>query len=424
MGRASRNNVLAGGLVLGAIGASLGVVTVLGGWYEKLGKARFTAVFDISEGVPGLKPGAEVRLGGLKVGQVESVSPRAATGDKPAVMEVKLLLDKRMAPLRQGALVYLEQGLLGSISALNFKSLGDAAAPELVETIDIDGVIAAPSILESAGYGDKQKSQVQNIIDRVESTVLKAESFMAKAEAEVDAFKGKRDAWYTDVDAMMTNGREMIATANKETPGLIERINKASDEAKQAFADARAAIEENRPALKSAIEQGEAAAKGFNELGERLRNQTVKLVEEMIAAARAKTEGALDTLQTLLGRADSAVAENVPQVRATMAKLRLSGDQLASTLAEVRRSPWRLLYRPDTRDLEFELLYDSARVYAQAVSDVGSATDALKGLKDSGGGVSDGGRSVSELTRDLGATVDRLKEAEGEFLRQLKAKAK
>ncbi len=413
--------MLAGGLVLGTVAASLVIVTILGGWYERVGKSKYTAVFDLEEGVPGLKKGAEVRLGGFKVGQVESVAPRAAAEGKPAVMVVKMLIDNRAAPLEKDTKAYLEQGLLGSASNINFKSLGSGGVID--ESYEIDGAIAAPAILEAAGYGEKQKTQVQSFLDSADETGQKAKNFLASLQGEVDEFARRREKWYGDADAVTTNARSFMEGIEKERPDVVARIKSAADELKKAFTDLQTVIAENRETAKEGVAEFASASRNFDELGERLKTQTIVMIEQMIDEARAKANGALDTARSLLTKADSAVAENVPQVRATIAKLRLSGDQLASTLAEVRRSPWRLIYRPDQQDLNFELLYDSARVYAQAVSDVGSATDALKGLNDAGA-LRAGDRSVGELTADLAAAVDRLKEAEGEFIRQLKLNAK
>jgi len=417
MGRGSRNNVLAGLLVIGAILASLVVVSLLGGWYETFGKVNRRVVFDISEGVAGLKPGSEVRLGGLKVGQVAAVFPRMA-GDAVRGMEVAIQVDHKAAPLRKSAVAFLEQALLGSNSNLNFASLG--TGPLLTESDEIDGQIAAPAFLAAAGYGDEQKSKVQSIIDDAESSV-------GLIKRELEQFSARKSKWYDDFDSMTTNGRGVMAGANsfveKDLPGTRDRANAALDEAKGLMTDGRALIAEHKASIAATIRSAEAGAQSYREVGDRLKNQTMDMIEGMVTDARTKTNSALDGANTVLQKMDASVTENAPVVRSAIAKLRLSGDQVAATIAEVRRSPWRLVYRPGKRDFDFELLYDSARVYAQSVSDLSSASEALKGLSDAGM-LRAGRADVDAVLKDLGASFEKFQEAEAEFMRQVKERAK
>ena len=109
-----------------------------------------------------------------------------------------------------------------------------------------------------------------------------------------------------------------------------------------------------------------------------------------------------------------------------MAKLRLSADQLAATIAEVRRSPWRLVYRPDKHDLEFELLYDSARTYAQSVADLSTAADSLKGIAAANGGTlpDSAKKNVADVVNQLNSAFEKYEQAEKAFLEQVKKQAK
>lgn len=422
MGRGSRNNVLAGLLVIGAIVVSLVVVALLGGLRDSWGKEPRIVRFSVADGVTGLKKGSEVRMGGLRVGLVDSVSP-VVESDLVTGMEVRISVDPGMAPLREGAVAYLETALLGSASNINFSGLG--AGRLLTATDVIPGKLAPPGFLAAAGYGDEQKTAVQRIIANVDTGIAKFNSTM------VD-FEGRRGKWFDDFDAITTNGRELMAAANKATPDIIKKVQDAADEVKALMADGRKLVADNRPGIDAAIantkefsEQLKRIGTDGEQIAQRIRTTTVGMVEDVLTDARARVNEAGTTLNSALTKADDLLSEQTPVVRSAMAKLRLTGDQLAATLAEVRRSPWRLVYRPDKRDLEFELLYDSARTYAQAVSDLSSAAEAVKGLSDAGGGnLKAGERNVNELLDGLGAAFTKYEEAESEFLRQVKSRAK
>jgi hypothetical protein len=112
--------------------------------------------------------------------------------------------------------------------------------------------------------------------------------------------------------------------------------------------------------------------------------------------------------------------EQQPNIRRTLANLRLSSDQLRDTLTEVRRAPWRLVYRPDLRELNYELLYDSARSYAGAVSDLRATTESIESLLASGQNgptIQDG--TLEQLLTQLKDAHENYTQAEQAFMEQL-----
>ncbi|MCA9310857.1 MAG: hypothetical protein KDA21_06605, partial [Phycisphaerales bacterium] len=120
-----------------------------------------------------------------------------------------------------------------------------------------------------------------------------------------------------------------------------------------------------------------------------------------------------------LTRVDGLLVEQTPNVRASMASARIAADQLREAMVEIRRTPWRLLFRPDTQELEHELLYESARRYAGAVSDLRAVADALQavaGVETSTGAQQS---SVAELLSLLQESFEACREAEDAFIRQL-----
>jgi hypothetical protein len=147
---------------------------------------------------------------------------------------------------------------------------------------------------------------------------------------------------------------------------------------------------------------------------ESLRTDTKPTIDAMLVDARS----AMESTRKAVERADALLAESSPSLRRTVANARLASDQLKFTLEEVRRSPWRLLYRPDTRELEFELLYDSARIYASAVSDLRDASAALEEASASANatGSTLSGRRAEDLNAELTRAFESYRAAERAFL--------
>ena len=66
-----------------------------------------------------------------------------------------------------------------------------------------------------------------------------------------------------------------------------------------------------------------------------------------------------------------------------LASLKTAGDNLKFATAEVRRSPWRLLYKPEKGEVANLVLYDSARQFAEGANDMQDSAVALRdALKD------------------------------------------
>jgi hypothetical protein len=171
-------------------------------------------------------------------------------------------------------------------------------------------------------------------------------------------------------------------------------------------------MDDNRADVRQSVVNAREILEKGNKFADRLNGELADKTAKFLDDAKLAFAEARDAVNKIELISD----EQLPNIRRMMANFRLASDQLAATLAEVRRSPWRLLYRPDKREQDFELLYDSARSYAAAVSDLRNASETIQSL--SAGGVSAPER-VQGLISDLEAAFDRYKQTEAEFLRQL-----
>ncbi len=374
--RVSRNNVLAGGLVLFSIAAGSIIIVKLAGLQDYVGRTTYVIQFDLTESVAGLKTGAEVRLGGRKIGAIRTVETGTNdTGD--LVSLVKIGIDSNIV-INKDAKAELKKSLLGDSGTINFPSLGDPAVGAVVgETDRIDGVIPPFDLFAQAGYGDKQKKQLEEIIDNV------------------------------------AEGSKSFRTVMEDFKG------EPYEQLKEVIARAQAYLKDNQEDVREGVKSARAAAKDFETFAARINAEYADKISSLLD--RGST--ALETAQISLTKVDSIIDESRPSIRTAMANFRLASDQLKSTLLEVRRSPWRLLYRPDTRELEFELLYDAARSYADTVTNLRTASEALESLANSGGLSTDTDRqTIDELVKNLDASRGRYQEAEKAFLELIKQK--
>lgn len=404
--RSVNNNVRAGAFLLGAIALAFAIVIVLAGLREKI-KPRdaYIVRFDIATGATGLEGGSIVRIGGVEVGRVEEVDlVTEAEGERTPGVYATIRVDKNRRFFGD-PVAYLERPLLGAGAELNFESVGmpteDKKEPVAVGST-IRGDLAPPSFLKSAltavGYGEDQKTQVQAILDR-------GDKITADISAITSDARGRSTQWFEDADAIVTNFR----TSSDEFPAITDNVKQRLDEVREFIAKARAVIDDNRERIDTIVKNTETASGNLDELLASLNTETKETLNALLHDGQLAMADGRDALD----RVSALIKEQTPNLRRAIANTRLSSDQLKLTLEELRGSPWRLLYRPDTRELEFEYLYDAARTYAAAVSDLRSASESLEAVSAAAPANQE---QITELLGDVAKAFTTYQEAEKRFL--------
>ena len=80
----------------------------------------------------------------------------------------------------------------------------------------------------------------------------------------------------------------------------------------------------------------------------------------------------------LSGAARDVITGNRGKIDSMIAALKTTGDNLKNATAEIRRSPWRLLYKPGPNEMANLNLYDAAREFAEGANELSDASLALR----------------------------------------------
>ncbi len=397
--RTANNNIRAGAFLIVAVIAAFAIVVVLAGLREKLEpRDPYIVRFDIATGATGLEAGSIVRIGGVEVGRVTKVElVTEASQERTPGVYATIGVDKDRQFFGT-PVAFLERPLLGAGAELNFASLGDEQAAPLPVGGQIVGAIAPPSFLSGLGYGDKQVSELQRIM-------ANTDEFTGNIKDLTGDAKARSKQWFDDADRIITNFR----TSSDEFPAITDNVKQRLDEVKEFIAKARAVLDDNRPSIDNIIANTQDASEHLKELLASLNTETKESLNAMLEDGRA----AVGDAKAALGRVSDLITEQTPNLRRSLANTRLASDQLKMTLEELRASPWRLLYRPDTRELEFEFLYDAARTYAAAVSDLRSASEALQAVSAMSNADP---TQVAELLESVTAAFNAYEGAEKRFL--------
>jgi len=387
--RQTSNNFKAGLFVLASIILAAIVIILVSGLSRRFELTdRYLVDFDLATGAPGLDVGADVMIGGQPAGHVSAVRFRDFDGDdKPDTVEVTVRI-RRGLPLYSDAIVQLERPLFGTGATINIPVLGGATGAEPItdpENQRLVGRMAAPSFLRQAGYGERERLAVQNIITRAESIVesvyqltqredgtalRETEDLLASLQDAVENLRTDYDRWSTRIDTVTANAE----TVSGDAVAFFQDAEGVNQRARRLLGELNDLVDANRPRIDSIVENTDASMSTVRATTERVNDEILERISEIVATGRDVVDRANSTIEKI----EDLIDTESPNIRRSAADARLAAGQLRLMMGEVRESPWRLLYRPDTRELEYELLYDAARTYAASVSDLRAATESLE----------------------------------------------
>lgn len=381
--RASINNLLAGAFILISLIAGVVTTLVLAGYREGIAqRTSYVVRFNLSDGAEGLDVGSLVKVGGRKAGKVLGLQYFRENGsDVIRAVDVTIGIEKDVR-LYRNARVYLQLPLLGSQSQINIPSTGDpglmALKPGESGIVSpgelIDGRLAPPAFLSQAGYGEEQSDQLRLIIRKGAEISERFARIAQNAEAQLDVSMPALSQAMTDVRAITSEFRQGVGKWMPVVDKALGNVSDATASASLGIQDIRDMILKFNESARAALPRVESILKSLDELAGKANTQ----LYDQIASAMTSGNKALDEFARISVKAGSLFDELTPEVRLSMANARLASDQLKLALLEIRRNPWRLLYQPGKKELEQELLFDSARAYAASVSNLRAASASLE----------------------------------------------
>lgn len=407
-------NAIVGAFFIAAVALAVIVTAILSDLTSALASTtRYVVRYELSHNAGLLATGAEVRLGGMKIGSVSEI--RQGEGDH---LDVLIDVDSDLV-LHENAIVRLEVPVLGTGTVVNFISVG--TGQRAAEGARFMGR-PSPGLLAQTGLNDEDMENIRRSIESLAITSARVSRILEDVEPQVGEAVEGINAALKDTQAITGSLRERLPRVGDQLEtvladvrssvdvwtGLATRLDERTIELAAVIESVRDTIDTNRPNIDRVLAD-------LADIAERTNGEMLPAAIETVENARtASAEGA-----QLVADARALFDAETPGIRRTSANLRLASDQAKLTMLEVRRSPWRLLQRPSTRELEGELIYDATRSFAQAASDLRAASESLISLStDERGPVDIPGRqrAIEELHEQLMSSFSRYRAAEQELL--------
>ncbi|TVQ52043.1 MAG: hypothetical protein EA377_11125, partial [Phycisphaerales bacterium] len=208
---------------------------------------------------------------------------------------------------------------------------------------------------------DEYDDRIVPILENVSVTTEDAREFVARIRNEDWPY------WSARVNHVM----DWAVDFTDRIDASADSFNVALDDGHALISDLREVVDENRPHVKASMENVE-------EITQRVRDETIDRVHALLD----RGQSGLDEAIHVINRVQRDYEIWATDVTDAMGNANLASQQLKLALIEIRRAPWKVLYRPSPQEIEHELLYDAARSFAMASSDLKAASKSVQRVLD------------------------------------------
>jgi ABC-type transporter Mla subunit MlaD len=364
----------------------------------------YLVAFDLKTNIGGLRVGDEVRVGGFKVGEVKRIMLREDKDPKhpPYYILISFSVPKKYS-LREDAKIRIDGTLTGT-SWLNFEDIGKGQP--LTQGYVLIGLPSTTTELLASigGLGGEATPLLKNlnatVADVRAKTVPLVNDTLEKFGQTADSFKKTGD-----------NTAALTADMRASYKPVIEHYHAVADKAiamleavRALFGDSTADFRTTMANLKVSTDSVKAKLPGILD---KVDGALAKVDTAVASVNKTLGEVHQTVLNTkdLTGGAKAVVVGNKAKLDNMIASMKTAGDNLKAATAEIRRSPWRLLYKPAPNEMANLNLYDAARQFAEGAND----------LNDSAGALRDAMKNNQSTPEDLQKLMDRVDQSFGKF---------
>jgi phospholipid/cholesterol/gamma-HCH transport system substrate-binding protein len=328
--------------------------------------------------IHGLQVGDPVHVLGRKSGKVTSIQFLPLEPAKPAVIRVSMQMPaKYYAYLRDDSVVKVDKSLTGNISAL----------------IEAGSGAPLPAGNRLTGTPVADFSTITQKVDAVLEEGKKVLSSLAAVVSKIEQ-EGKLVSGIADLSGV-------AATLKAKIVPLTEDIEKT-------LALVQDLILDNRLDFQHTVANLRESTKYAKDLLEGLKSAPDDL------------QRSLGTLERAGVQVTSLLEDNRVNVDTILEDLASAATSASNLTAEIKRRPWRLLYRPSESELESAELYDTAWAYNLGATELNRSIRNLAAQIERDPEGKRNPKEIEEARQAVASSLRRYKDAEDLFWTKLR----
>jgi ABC-type transporter Mla subunit MlaD len=348
----NRDALRAGFFMVLSVAGIVAIIIGIAGWAPH--PITQSISFNLTDNVGGLRKGDDVRIGGLKVGQVEQIDymPKGATGngDSAIVVVISLPVEDK---LTEGAIIRVETTVTG-MACLNITNLGSGTALGPDETLYGKPDALATAMADLPNITGLVKTDLSDVHEWLgpsthdfKQTMANIQDVTAQARAKLPGITGQLDTDLADV-------HHWLGPTTGDFQQTMDNVAAITSHAREKLPPLTASVEKMLTSINTILDK----TKG----------------------AMGDITGTLANIHGLSASANSWFTSNRGRLDEIVANVNKTSVDLEATVVEIRHSPWRLFYKPSADEYANLNLYDAAREFAEGA---GSLSDAAVALRDS-----------------------------------------
>ena len=410
MARKQRSELTAGVFTILATILLVGVVFWLGAIdIFKPAAQEVWFYVDLDKGEQGLKPGAQVKITDVEVGKIAEV--RLDLESRKTFYVVKLFDDQ--INICSDAKASVKAALVGGGAILQILDCGKCG--------------------QSSGKDDPiriQPDDFSKALSQVDPLAKQVSALLKDIAAEMD--KGRDGSAMHKVHAMMdvlegalTNIRKELDAGNKIA--MIAKLHQTVEHLRDIAADAKPKVKSALTGIDTMIASAKPKVSKLLDGAGELVDEFKKLTKGDIAKTISQIHDVSKHVLTIAGNfaklsegAEDIVSVNRENIDEIIDNMGLVAANLKSASKEIRRNPWRLLYRPKKDELHSQNIHDAARSFSNGAAQLDQALAKLKGLAASHPkGVPADDPQLKKIAEQIKETFEKFTDAEKALWKEL-----
>jgi len=379
-----KNEIAVGMTVLVVLALTIYIVVMLADWASWFAeKQTIRVTLPYEEGLKGLMVGSPIYLGGVKVGLITEAGIVDWSRAEEDVEEVQVYFVMEMPvqyKLRRDCVLLPQSNVLGGQASLQIKNMGKdgemIVSGQTLELKELEGGIA-DTIATIKDQFD---------VDNPESIIKHLKDIFVKIDEQVTVDQEKQSLFsklHVIMDRLGKISAQVHAQLEEENnQATIVKLNKALDSLNRSLVQVENLVQKNDPVLTGfLVSMKNTAAQLEKDLP-----GIIKQVKEALAKAQTSMETAQEGLENLKEAAvgvKDVVQVNREQIDRVVGNIGETSANLKMVSRQIRRAPWKLIYKPKKDELKIQGLIDSAGAFAAGAEQLDSAAIRLKSLLSS-----------------------------------------
>ena len=424
------------------------VVIYIGPGWDRERKVPFVVRFPHTLKLPLLEEGAEIHGFGQVIGMITSLRhvearpPDRESADLTLYLEVDAVVNESVG-LREDCGVVAEGPVLGGRGHLRVSHRGvsqtlvDPAKPvyggaggfaAAVELLSAEIDESNPESLMAALKLQLNPDDVSSLVWKVHRSMDDLNALTRSVATQMNP--QEQGAVLAKVGSILDNLNLVTGYLREQlTPGqegvVLTKVRQALDSLNSGLAEAVVLLEENRPHVTSTLTSIKHLTATMDTdiidpMAHEWDEANPQGLLSQIHGSFEKLNRSLADLNVVTDKSRTLVVLNEESFNRLVANVKETSDHLKSAAKDLRRNPWRLLYRPSPKETGQANILDAAREFSEAAGRLDDSAAQLQTLLASHeGGVAATDPDLIRLREQLLETFGKFQAAEQSLWKQL-----